>query len=104
MDPVESHVNGLGALDFEAFVGKAICCGVVYCDLGWVRLWVVEFMEDLSKVDRFLAVVECASDFGFGGGCHDVLEYSAFNVDRSIGFGVVGWFIGVAQVEVAPNS
>ena len=63
LDPVESHVHGLGSLEFGAFVGEAISCGVVCDDRCGFQLGAVEFEENLAEVNRFLAVVEEGSYF-----------------------------------------
>jgi hypothetical protein len=89
LDPVEAHVNGLGSFELGAFVCEAVCGGVVGGDLAWSRLGAAEFCKDLADVDSFLAVVEEGSNFSFAGGGHYVLEYAAFDMDGSIGRGVV---------------
>lgn len=104
LNPIETHVDGLGALDFGASVGKAVGGRVVCGDWCWVELWSTEFQENLTEVDGFLAVVKEGSNFSFGGCCHDVLHDSTLYVDWPIGLGVVCWFILVAQVKVTSNS
>jgi hypothetical protein len=55
-------------------------------------------------VGRFLAIVEEGASFSFGGRCHDIFHDSTLNMDGTVGMWVVGWFSGVAEVKVAPNS
>jgi hypothetical protein len=43
LDPVESHVHCLGALDFDSSVGESVGSGVVGGDSGWLGLLLADF-------------------------------------------------------------
>ena len=90
------HVHSFGAFDFDSSVGKAISSGVVSGDACGLLLFSPDFLEDVAHVGCFLIIVEESSYFCFGGYCHDVFHDSAFDVDGSVWFGCVCWFVGVA--------
>ena len=56
-DPVESHVDGFGALLFDGVSRDTTCSTVIGCH-GSGGLWMAHFFERESKRARFFAVVE----------------------------------------------
>ena len=65
-NPVEAHVDGFRALLFDSVVGDA--GGGTVVGLDWCRwLGVAEFLERGTDGAGFLAVVEEAGKFSFGG-------------------------------------
>ena len=71
LDPMESHVHCLGHFLFDAFVGYADCCGIVYLYWGG-RLRMIHFNQSGAYWNPCLAVKKKRSVFCFGGRCHDI--------------------------------
>jgi len=69
-DPVELHVHCLGATLFDGVIGDSGGCTVV--GLHWCRaLLETEFFQSSANRYGFLAVVEEAGGFRFGGAGDD---------------------------------
>jgi hypothetical protein len=101
--PVKLHVHCFESFEFCALVCKAVCNGIVCCDLGWAVLWSIQFMKDFSNVDGFLTCVEQCCYLCFRGCCHDIFEYVAFDVNGSIWFGVNHCLLGFPRQKYPPT-
>lgn len=76
---------------------------------GSGRLRVAHFDEGCAEHDTIAAIVVETSEFGFGGGGHDVFEDATDGVDGAVIGRLVGWWFGRirgdgAEVEVAANT
>ena len=97
-DPVETHVNGAGALLLDVLIGNATGGRVIGED-GSGILWVPHFDEDGSENEAFLGVGKDAGDFRFAGGGHDHFDDGSDAEDSTVfDFGLVG---SVTKVELA---
>ena len=56
-NPVEAHIDSLGAPLFHRVVGNT-SCGVIVCDNGCRGLWVSKFFETDAEGACLLAIVE----------------------------------------------
>ena len=77
-------------------------------DRGW-RLGMVEFLERGSNLDGVLAIDKEASDFCFGGRCHDVAQFVANSMDGAVGRWICGRCFGRvtgvgAEIVMAANA
>jgi hypothetical protein len=71
-DPIKAHVHSFGALLFNRFVGYAGGRAVVGYNWRW-RLWVTHFGKSNTNGAGLFAVVEQASELGFGGASDNFL-------------------------------
>ena len=65
-DPVEAHVDGLGAALFDGVIEDARGTGIVDLD-GCDRLWPAHFAEHRADGTCFLGIVDTGTDFCFCG-------------------------------------
>ena len=72
-EPVEVHVDRLCGVRNDFVVDEAIRGGVVGLDRG-ARLVVTHFSERHSDGDGCAGVQVKSSQFGFGGGGHDIFD------------------------------
>ena len=100
-DPVETHVDGAGAVLLDGVVGDAASGGIV--SLDWCgRLGVAHVGKSTTEDDTFFDGNEEAAVFGFGGRASDVFEDADDVEDGAIvDFEAVG---AIAEVEVATNA
>ena len=99
-DPMETHVDGFGAVEFDAIIGHADSAGVVAEDVRG-GLWVAESDGDCSEpganasehVEAGVLTLSDRSD-------NDVKD-AAVNVDGAVD---VGRFVGVAKVGDAAGD
>jgi hypothetical protein len=103
---VESHVHCLG-FSLSNYSIDYTCCSEVV-GLDWCsRLRVAHFDEGSAEACSVVGIVEKPSDFGFGGGCHNVPKDVADCVNGSVGW---GWMCGdsarvwVTEEEVAADA
>ena len=82
-DPIEPHVHGAATFLFNGIVGNAIGTCIVGLD-GCSRLRVAHGSKDGAKHFGIFAVVKESTQFGFGGGGHDVLHDYTVNMDGAI--------------------
>ena len=66
LEPIETHVNCLGAFLFDSSIEDAAGDTVVSCDESG-RLGPSHFMESLPEGDSGLGIDECRAGLGFGG-------------------------------------
>jgi hypothetical protein len=88
-DPIESHVNGLGATLFNSVVDNASGTGVVGLD-GSGRLGVPPGFQGGAQPGCVFGVIEQGAEFGFSGAGHYDLKNGAGNMHRA----VFRWWFG----------
>ena len=82
-DPVEAHVDCLGAALLDSIVGDA--CGAGIVSLKWgCRLRMAHLFEGCAEPGAIFGVVEGGAEFCFGGGRHDSFDDGAEDVYCSI--------------------
>jgi hypothetical protein len=87
-NPVETHIDGFGALLFDSIVGNA-SGGAVVCYNGCGRLGMAEFFQADSKGACIFAIVEKGGKLSFGGAGDDFTEDLTENIN-----GAIGWWSG----------
>ena len=66
LEPVESHVNGLGSSLFDIGVCDSNCSGIIHLD--WCgRLGSADFLECGSNGSSFFGIGKGSTHFGLGG-------------------------------------
>lgn len=86
-DPIEAHIDSLGALLFDAVVGDSSSGAVIGLNCGrW--LWMAKFLEADAQRTGFFAVVISGGKFGFGRTGEDFSHNGADDVDGAVGRGV----------------
>ena len=101
--PIPSHVRRFGAFQVDVVMDKAVGSGIVGFD-GRRRLWMIKGFEGATNGNSFLAVVEDASSFGFGGRGDNIANGATFCVNGTIRFSRVCCQWGgqsATQVKVA---
>ena len=104
LDPVESHIHGLGSFNFGSSIGKAVGGGIIGGDASRSRLFPAHFLEYGPDMGGFLAIVEQGSNLSLGCCRHDMSHDSTLDVDRAIGLVNVWGLVLVAQLEIPANS
>ena len=83
LDPIKTHVNGLGSFLFYGAIGKYDSKSVV--NLHWSgRLGIPHFLKILAERDGFLLINIGSSHFCFSRGAHDVAQDFGNDMDRSV--------------------
>ena len=73
LNPIKAHVNGFGYFLFDGVIGKTCGSGFVYTERGR-RLGVSELGKAGANGNELLAVEKSGTNFGFGGGGHEIGE------------------------------
>ena len=87
----------------EGFRGRVV-------DTDWIQWFrVPEFLEGSTYRHGLLAIVKGSTNFGFGGGCHHVVDDLGDGIYRSVERGVSDRWLGrvsglVAKEIVATNT
>ncbi len=85
-NPIETHVDGFGALLFDTLVGNTSCSAVVSLDRGrWLRMAV--FFKTNAQGASLFTIVEKGCKLRFGSTGEDFFQNLAVNVDGTVG----GW-------------
>ena len=108
-DPVETHVHGATAFLFDRVVGNTGSTGIV--GLHWC-CWLGVPHGDENGAEHFgiFTVVKKCTEFGFGGGGHDIGHDDAVDMYGSVERCLTGiWWITVrwwslAEEEIATDS
>ena len=101
-DPVEMHVDGLGAFLLDGVICDASRGGIIGDDRSQ-RLGVSEFFEANANGAGFLGIVENGGQFSFSGGRYNFFEDLTRDVNRPVW--VRNESVGVAftkEVEPGP--
>ena len=86
MNPIETHVDGFGALLFDTLVGNTSCSAVVSLDRGrWLRM--AEFFKINVQWASLFTIEEKGCKLRFGSTGEDFFQNLAVNVDGTVG----GW-------------
>lgn len=83
LDPVETHVHGLGLALAYGAVGDASGANIVYLNVGG-RLWMTNFDEGGAECDTIVGIVEETSKFRFGVRGNDVTDDGADGANGAI--------------------
>ena len=88
VDPVETHVHGLGTLGLHRTIAETNCTLVVR-GANSSLLWEAEIGERLARLLSLLAGFKNSCLFGFTGGAGDNVRTTRNNIDKTIGWGFV---------------
>ena len=82
-DPIETHIDGLGAFFFNGVRGESYGGGVVHFHFGG-RLGIIKFLQCGSDRDSLLTIDLGCSYFGFCGRSHDIVNDLGDTVDWAV--------------------
>ena len=84
-DPIETHIDGLGAFLFDGVRGKSYGGGVVHLYFGG-RLRMIHFLQCGSDWDSLPTIDVSCSYFGFCRRSHDIVHDLGDTVDWAVRF------------------
>ena len=84
-DPIETHIDGLGAFLFDGVRGESCGNGVVHLHFCG-RLGMIQFLQCGSDQDSLLTIDVGCSYFGFCRRSHDIFHDLGDTVDWAVQF------------------
>ena len=84
-DPIETHIDGLGAFLFDGVRGESYGGGVVHLHFGG-RMGMIHLLQCGSDRDSLLTIDVGCSYFGFCRRSHDIVHDFVDTVDWAVRF------------------